>query len=474
MTSPTGARVSYRGALVVCPKCGRTGPADAYACRFCWTPLGGAGVELTAAEATALVEAERAALRREVRRRRLVWVRNGVLTLLLALLSYWLWFAPTPELPRPISPARSLVSPVDAPKTWPAAGGDVGATRATQAAVALDGAIAWRARLDSGATTALVADDHAVYVGVANAALVALSAEDGHELWRAAVPGQLDAPPTLAGDRLYVTLRDGSVAALDSATGQVIWRQGVGPTFSAAPLVSRGILYASALGDARMYDAEDGRELWEHRIDSLSSSAYPALGSNWLLTAVADRALVFDRTTGRQTFFFRLQAPAHLMVVNDAAVVVGRDLLVVFPLDEQRPWWDGLREAWGQLYIFGMAPRPPDQPNRWYAQSVRGALAPALADGAIVLATTKGAVRAIEVATGEDRWTADAGAISAAPVTTRGGLLIVGPETLTLLDPATGSVLKQRTIAGERFQAATVTERATYLVSGGGEVVALR
>jgi outer membrane protein assembly factor BamB len=239
-------------------------------------------------------------------------------------------------------------------------------------------------------------------------------------------------------------------------------------------MVFRGTLYASALGDARMYDAEDGRLLWQHRIDSLSSSASPALGSNWLLTAVADRALVFDRTKGQQTFFFRLQAPAHLMVVNDIAVVVGRDLLVVFPLDARRPWWDGLREAWGQLYIFGMAPRPPDQPNRWYAQSVRGALAPAVANGAIVLATTKGAVRAVEVATGEDRWTADAGTVSAPPVMTRGGLLIVGPETLTLLDAATGKVLKQRTIAGERFQAATVTERATYLVSGGGEVIALR
>jgi outer membrane protein assembly factor BamB len=155
-------------------------------------------------------------------------------------------------------------------------------------------------------------------------------------------------------------------------------------------------------------------------------------------------------------------------------VVVGRDLLVMFPLDAKRPWWELARTAWGQLYIFGMAPRPPDQPNRWYAQSVRGALTPALADGAIVLATTQGAVRAIEVATGEDRWKVEVGTLSAPPVMTRGGLLVVGPETLTLLDPATGKALKQRTITGERFQAATVTERATYLVSGGGEVVALR
>lgn len=429
---------------------------------------------LTDAEASALVEAERAVVRRETHRRRIRWARYGSVAVLLSLFSYWLWFAPVPELPQPVSYVRSMTSPLEAPRTWPAAGGDAGAMRTTPAAVALDGAVAWRARLDSGATTALVADDHAVYVGVANAALVALSVEDGRELWRAAVPGQLDAPPTLAGDRLYMTLRDGSVAALDPMTGQVIWREGGGPTFSAAPLVSRGTLYASALGDARMYDAEDGSELWQHRIDSLSSSASPALGGGYLLTAVADRALVFDRATGQQSFFFKLRAPQHLMVVDEAAVVVGRDLLVVFPLDARRPWWELARTAWGQLYIFGMAPRPPDQPNRWYAQSVRGALAPAVADGAIVLATTQGAVRAIEVTTGKDRWKAEVGTLSAPPTMTRDGLLVVGPETLTLLDAASGKPLKQRTIPGERFQAATVTERATYLVSGGGEVIALR
>lgn len=472
--SPSGLRVSYRGALVVCPKCGRPGPADAYACRFCWAPLGGGGLPLTDADATALVEAERATLRREVRRRRWIWARYGAVAVMLVLVSYHLWFAPMPELPQPVSYARSMVSPVKAPKTWPSAGGDLGATRGTTATVAMDAGIAWRARLDSDATTSLVADDHAVYVGVANAALIALSVEDGRELWRAAVPGQLDSPPTLAGDRLYITLRDGSVAALDAMTGRVIWREGRGPTFSAAPLVSRGTLFASALGDARMYNAEDGSEIWQHRIDSLSSSASPALGGGYLLTAVADRALIFDRTTGQQTFFFRLRAPAHLMVVDEAAVVVGRDLVVVFPLDAERPWWESVRTAWGQLYIFGMLPRPPDQPNRWYAQSIRGALAPALADGAIVLATTKGAVRAIEVSTGTDRWKIEVGTLSAPPVMTRGGLLVVGPETLTLLDPATGKVLKQRAIARERFHAVTVTERATYLVSGGSEVVALR
>jgi outer membrane protein assembly factor BamB len=474
MSFGTRPSISYRGSMVVCPKCGRPGPADAYACRFCWTPLVGAGVELTAAEATALIEAERTAIRREVRRKRLVWARYGVVALLLSLVTYRLFFMAPPELPRPVSTARSLTSPVVAPKVWPASGGDLAATRQTKAAVPLDGTVAWRARLDSGATTSLVADDHAVYVGVANAALVALSAQDGRELWRTSVPGQLDAPPTLAGDHLYITLRDGSVAALDPATGQLIWREGAGPTFSAGALVSEGTLYASALGDARMYDAENGQELWQHRIDSLSSSASPVLGPTSLVTAVSDRALVFDRHTGAQTFWFRLRAPAHLMVAGDSAIVVGRDLLVAFPLDAKRPWWEPARTAWGQLYIFGMAPRPPDQPNLWYTQSVRGALAPALADGAIVLATTQGAVRAIDVATGEDRWTADVGAVGAPPVTTRDGVLIVGPETLKLLDPATGTVLRERTIAGERFQAATVTERATYLVSGGGEVLALR
>jgi len=259
-SSPTGA---YR----LCPKCRSRMPVETRLCHRCFTRLGPehevAGEAPT--EGTEyLTKTSRLILAARRRHRQLLRWSAAILLVVVVLIGWWVYrqfiWEPSP-IPLPTS-ARELPA---AGVIWPLEHGSPGATRSTSAAASLDGEIAWSVELGAPITTSLTSDGERIFVGLADARVLALSVEDGSELWSRKVPGQLDVAPTVADGVIYVAQRDGLVLALDPATGDQIWAyNGGGPHFT-APVPFRGTLYTAGQRVLRGLDADSGALLWERK-----------------------------------------------------------------------------------------------------------------------------------------------------------------------------------------------------------------
>ena len=461
---------SSPNASTVCPYCGHVVSAAAKICGTCLRSIEGGMVDRGGVTA-AREEAYRAGRRR--RRIRLASIAAGIVAVTAAFV-YVQWFMPATPLPAPSTPARSLVPATEDASRWPTIAGNAQLQRTTSARPDLAAPERWRVTLDARITTPPVVDAQRVYVGVTGA-LVALSREDGREAWRIPIAGQLDAAPTIVGDRLYVTLREGTVLALNTADGRQLWKGGDGPTYFSSVVVDGGEVFGSSLGRLTGLDAETGEVLWRRETDNrVSAQAQPAVTRAYVLQLSYRRALLFDRATGEELFFYSMPSPEHIAIAGNRGIIVGSDRIVAFGFDQRRPWWEFWRTAWGELWILGMASAPPPQPRHWAQSTDRGTLAPTVAGDALVVTTTLGTVRALDLASGEARWEAKVGPVAWAPVTTAGGVLLVQRDALLLLDPATGAEVAKRPMRDAGLRSAAVTSGGTYVVSGDQVLIALR
>lgn len=472
MTAPTehAPNGAPANGLVACPKCGHQSPADTIVCGVCGQALRAAqGAE----ERWASRERAIALAQRRYRRdsRIVLAIRAVAVVVLVAFVAWRMQPSAAEPLPGPQSTARSAIAPRELPAQWPATDGDIGRTRVTAAASGVDAPVAWRAQLGSPITTDPIAGAHAVYVGVQDAALVALSLTDGRELWRTPVPGQLDTEPAIADGRLYLPLRNGELMAVDEMDGRVLWQNGAGSGFVSSPLVSNGIAYAAGSGDIRAFDAETGRQLWSQQLHRTTEAAASA---REIVVASENIVNVYDRHTGIETFFYKMFAPTHVLVEGNVVVATSANRLVVFGLDQRRPWWEAFRTPWLELWLYGAAPAPPAPPSHWVVPNEPGVMSPTLAGDVLVIAAPDGQTRGYDIATGDVRWTHAGQPPAAAPLTTSDGVLLVEGDALVLLDPATGLPRSRRVIEGEQLGALVATSGGTYAVTHGDELLALR
>lgn len=464
MTTETSPSTS-----TVCPHCGRAVAANAKICGTCLRSIEGGTADRGG------LAAREVAYRRGKRRRR---IRIASLTLgslvAIAAFVYVQWFMPATPLPLPSTPSRTLVPATEDASRWPSVAGNAQLHRTTSARPDLAAPERWRVTTEARITTPPVVDERRVYVGVAGA-LLAFAREDGREVWRVPIAGQLDAAPTIVGDRLYATLREGTVLAINIADGKQIWKGGDGPTYFSSVVVDRGEVFGSSLGRLNGIDAETGKVLWQRDTDNrVSAQAQPAVTPSHVLQLSYRRALLFDRATGEELFYYSMPNPEHVAAEGGRGFIVGSDRIVAFGFDQRRPWWEFWRTAWGQLWIFGMAPAPPPQPRHWVQPTDRGTMAPTITAEALVTATTTGTVRALDLATGEVRWETKVGPVAAPPITTAAGVLLVQRDALLLLDPATGAEVAKRPMRDAGLRSVAVTSAGTYLVSGDSAVIALR
>src|SRR5436309_3135059 len=151
--------------VVVCPNCGRTAPADAVVCSFCWRQLRNERPS-DASRAARAMAVERMLEARDQRARTVAGIRVALLMVLVGFLVWRVQFSGPQALPLPQSTARTLAAPSTSPAGWPVTDGDAGLTRVTNASPRLNGAAAWRARLGSPITTQPIVGEGAVYVGI--------------------------------------------------------------------------------------------------------------------------------------------------------------------------------------------------------------------------------------------------------------------------------------------------------------------
>ncbi|TAK78290.1 MAG: hypothetical protein EPO16_03940 [Dehalococcoidia bacterium] len=465
-----------------CPACGRVSAASDR-CLYCWRDI--AGVAPLPPDEAASAPKVPASLARSREQKFTLGriLRYASLALVLLLVGWWTYDVFVAKPPRPHVPSSTARSA--APGAWSTQDGDNRGTRATSAPAHIDGVEAWRTTLGSPAATALVTDGRSVIAPLQDGRLVSLDAASGKTLWTANLT--LDNPPlsapAIAGDRIYIAQREGLVLALDAANGKEVWRRAVAESFESSPLVADGVVYVSHEDGLVALDAEDGRTLWDHPLDVVAANVTPVIEGNYLVIATANKAIVFDRTTGEDVYYvsFSRSRPSSVGIRDGDVVAVYGRTATAFETSTRHPWWmkivnanlggDALRSFWFRMYIYRMAPRPPVEVTLWHLNSLsRRTMGAAFGEDIVVAAVPDGTATALR--DGQQVWSAKTGRLLTTPVMTGDGVLFIEDGRLRLLDAGTGEQRAERNIDG--LQWASPTHAATYIATADGDVAALR
>ncbi len=157
------------------------------------------------------------------------------------------------------------------------------------------------------------------------AALPALTNPQGvRVLWSASV-GAADGfvfSPALAAGSVYAAARDGTVARLDAASGLARWRVSVGARLSGGVGTDgRHVAVASDEGLVFVLDADKGTLRWRARVSSEVLAA-PAVGEGLVLARSADsRVFAFSAWDGKRRWVYQ-RSPTSLLVRTPAGIVL--------------------------------------------------------------------------------------------------------------------------------------------------------
>jgi len=465
-----------------CPRCGHATPADRDRCSHCLREIVKAEIlspeaaERRLARQTRIAEQRDAADRR--RRRRMRMLQAAAALVLVALIGRWsyntfIW--EPPPVPPPSSTVRGVVSSSD---VWPTSGGDLAGTRSTTAAAILEGPGSWSNALGSAPATRMVQDEERLYVALNDNRLVALDLDDGEVAWSLELAVTPFAAPTVAGDRLYVPMRAGQLLALDAATGNEVFASlNTATRFGTSPLVDSGVAYVFGIGALFGFDAETGELLWRTDIDSPWGFVNPVLDDSFVATATGDRSLVFDRVTGRESYFYEFERshPYAIALVDGNVYTFSSRFGAAYEVESRRPWWEGVRVVWEQFWIWGMAPDVPPRPAIWVGSDPPADGYPsAVTDELVLLAGPSGDLLAVSRADGSDAWHFVRAPIVGPPLATQEGLLVVHVDRLGLYDFQTGALIAERVFEDRVLVDVVVTTAGTFVVDADGVVSAYR
>lgn len=273
------------------------------------------------------------------------------------------------------------------------------------AAIGAGTALQWSAEIGQGAdrrhritATPVVAGGRIFTLD--SRARVTATGTNGQTIWQADLTPASDNADDASGGglafadgKVFVTTGFAELVALDAASGKVAWRQKFGTAVGGAPTVADGMVYVAARDSSSWALREsDGKVIWQ-----LDAAPGPSAMTGVSAPAVGAKSVIFPYAGGQLI----------------AALKKG-----------------GL-QLW-QSSVPGL------RPGRGYA-SVRDVTGdPVIIGNTIYAATSAGKVSAIDLTSGERKWTATEGAT--APVQVAGGsVFLVSDEAhLVRLDAATG------------------------------------
>jgi outer membrane protein assembly factor BamB len=229
---------------------------------------------------------------------------------------------------------------------------------------------------------------------------LATSVSAGAVQWRRSLVPASDSAGQFVGGglaygegKVYATTAAGELIALDAGSGGVLWRQKLDAPVGGAPAYAGGMVYVVSRGSMGWaVRAADGRMQWTVKgtpsgtgVDGVAAPA--ADGTTVIFPMPSGELLAADRATGQRKW---------------ATMLAGRRL--------------------GQSYTL--------------MTDVTGD--PVIAGGTVYAGTSAGRLYAIDLATGQTRWTAPEGATSP-PVVAGNALFIVSDQNrLIRLDAGTG------------------------------------
>lgn len=237
----------------------------------------------------------------------------------------------------------------------------------------------WTAEIGTAATrrvrsTAPPVGDGARLFTISAFSEVQATALDGTALWRRDLTPGTERPGEAAGGglaladgRVYATTGYGRLHVLDAATGTEIWQQALGAVPTGPPTVAGDIVYLTTRNaEALAIDTDTGRVLW--RIDSADSGAFTNAGA---APAVSGRTVILPFGSG--------------------------DVIAALRLSGLRLWATTLAGA---------------RPGAAFARVSDITGDPVVAGDTVYIGTPTGRLAALDLVTGDRRWTAQEGAVS--------------------------------------------------------------
>lgn len=316
-------------------------------------------------------------------------------------------------------------------------------------------------------------------------------------VWRANVGRGVKGLPAVTSRVTLIATTDRWVYALDTRTGEMFWRRRGDGAYSVGPVVGGGRVFVASEGTGGRVTAlrlADGRRMWQTSVGDVSA---PLVLRDSVLFGVTDDGIAFAiaRTDGRVLWRMPAGPSRSGPVVTASFVVIStlRDTLIV--LD---------RNAGTAV----SASRLP---------SATAAPAALMDDTTLVLTSPRGAIHAIQIPTGDVRWSVETGEpvpggavahadtvfalggsctlfrvhrhaptslertmvpgciTTAGPLVTRDGVLVATLSgALMHISRATGARTWIQRIGGALRHPPVVVDRQIILVTLGGEVFAFR
>lgn len=155
---------------------------------------------------------------------------------------------------------------------------------------------------------------------------------DARVVWRESV-GKGDVytfTPAVSGNSVFAAGSDGSVLRIDD--GKVAWRVNAGQPLSAG-VGTDGNLVAvgSPKGDLLVFSAADGKLAWKARATS-EILAPPAVGDGLVVVRSGDnRVAAYDVSDGKRKWLFQRPAPALALRITAPPVIDGKHVFAGFP-----------------------------------------------------------------------------------------------------------------------------------------------
>ncbi len=306
----------------------------------------------------------------------------------------------------------------------------------------------WKVKLSGGVMSHLVLDDR-LYVSTMGGSLVAMEAETGNQVWEAKGLGYAHSSPVLSPNDVFVGRSDGSLTCVKRSNGHMRWSAKTGgPVYATSVVAGDLVVLASGDGSVRALEIASGREVWRYDLPKSDTAFVQSM------LRAADGKIVFgawdkcvyalDQHTGK--LLWRVPATEKSFAYSSAigsVVVDGRHVLGVansnslfcLELGTGKTVWTATADG----DKFGYSGPAVD--------AKRGLIvAGCLGD--------TGQVRAVDRATGEERWMCKVGLTvydSSPALNSKYAAIGSVDSTLNLIDLDQGQLVDQLRLAPGHF-----------------------
>ncbi|MFH0800215.1 MAG: PQQ-binding-like beta-propeller repeat protein [Pseudomonadota bacterium] len=278
--------------------------------------------------------------------------------------------------------------------------------------------------------------------------------------------------PLIDGERIFVGADAGAFYAFDAARIKRLWKfKTEGPVNGKAAAADGTVYFGDSKAFVYALNEENGEERWRVRLDSEVLATPLVQGARLYVCDMSGRLYALDRQSGGEIWHTeqsdrgsgfsvrRASSPA----AGDGSVVVGSaggTVIAYRESDGSVRWARQIGDKQSQIYDIDTKPL--------------------IEGGRIFVSSADGQMKALDPATGQVLWTADAGGVN--DILFRDGRLYAsGGGVLSAVDPATGDIFWQQDletpeisspVAGEHFIAVASTVDKVYLIdSDTGDII---